>query len=95
MKEYLKFKKMISPVIIQIIFWVGVTLTFLGGLGTMINGLYTPYGGGPQVFFGLIVMIVGPLSVRVYCELLILFFRINDSVTEINDKFDIIKTSNE
>jgi hypothetical protein len=32
---------------------------------------------------GLLVVIVGPLVVRIYCELLIVVFRINDTLTGI------------
>ncbi|TDX43620.1 DUF4282 domain-containing protein [Orenia marismortui] len=88
MNEYLKFKKMISPIIIQAIFWIGVVVSILVGLGTMISGFSSPYGGGMTVFMGLMILVVGPLSVRIYCEMLILFFKLNDSINEINEKLD-------
>jgi hypothetical protein len=36
-------------------------------------------------FGGLLVMVLGTVIWRVYCELLILFFRMNETLTEIRD----------
>jgi hypothetical protein len=36
-----------------------------------------------QIIAGLLFLFVGPLIVRVYCELLILFFRMNETLTDI------------
>jgi len=78
MNEFLAFRKMITPVIIQVVFWIGVACCVLGGLGVMMQG-------GMQTLVGLIGMLVGILAVRIYCELLILLFRIHDAVLEIRD----------
>ena len=83
MEDFLTFRRMITPLIIQIIFWIGVGLCILGGLVTIIAGATTDYGGGRQVLSGLVLLILGPLAVRIYCELLILFFRINETLTDI------------
>ena len=32
MEDFLKFKRMITPIIIQILFWIGVVLCVIGGL---------------------------------------------------------------
>lgn len=83
MEDFLKFKKMITPVIIQVLFWVGVAGSVLGGL-IMMGMSFGQYGGGAGSFLaGLLMVIIGPVSVRIYCELLILFFRMNETLTEI------------
>jgi len=46
------------------------------------------FEGGFFVIQGLLTMIIGPLIVRVYCELLIIFFKINDSLNDLNKKVD-------
>ena len=33
MGDFLKFKKMITPTIMQVLFWVGVVVAIIGGLG--------------------------------------------------------------
>jgi len=75
MNEFLSFRKMITPVIIQVLFWIGVAVCVIMGLATMV--------GGDRVIPGLLTLILGPVIVRIYCELLILLFRIHDAVDEI------------
>jgi len=85
MDDFLKFRKMITPVIIQVLFWVGVAVSVIGGLITM-GSSFGSYGGGVGTFLmGLLTLILGPVVVRIYCELLILFFRMNESLTEIKE----------
>jgi hypothetical protein len=85
MDDFLKFRKMITPAIIQILFWVGVVVTVIGSLVTMATS-FGRYGGGVGTFLaGLLMLVLGPVVVRIYCELLILFFRMNETLTEIKD----------
>ncbi len=81
MNEYLTFKKMITPVVIQVVFWLGVIGFVIGGVGTMFAG---QAGGG--FFKGLVVLIFGILMWRIWCELVIVFFTMNDSLKQIRDK---------
>ncbi|AXA37028.1 MAG: DUF4282 domain-containing protein [Candidatus Hydrogenedentota bacterium] len=85
MEDFLKFKKMITPIIIQILFWIGVVCSILIGLISIASGANAPYGGGGRVFWGLVWILVGPIITRVYCELLIVIFSINDTLTEIKN----------
>ncbi len=83
--NFLKFDKMITPVIIRIIFWIGLAVSVIIALGMIISGLSSSWGGGFQVLTGLITLVLGPLMVRIYCELLIVIFKINDSLFEIKE----------
>lgn len=85
MNDFLAFRKMITPLIIQIIFWIGVAVCVLVGLASIIAGVGNHYGGGSQVLGGVLVLILGPLAVRVNCELLIIIFRIHDRLVDIRD----------
>ena len=76
MNEYLTFEKMITPLIIQIVFWLGVVVTVLGGLTTMFTTSF---------FYGLMILVLGPLVIRIYCEITIIFFRIHDTLRDIRD----------
>jgi hypothetical protein len=78
MNEYLTFKKMITPIVIQVVFWLGMIAVIVGGIGAMFA---TQYGGG--FFKGLMILVFGTLLWRIYCELVIVFFQMNDSMTEI------------
>jgi len=84
MEDFLKFRKMITPVIIQILFWVGVGVSVIVALGMMVVGV-TSNGQGFMVLAGLVMLFLGPVFVRIYCELLILFFRMNETLTEIKN----------
>ena len=83
--DFIKFRKMITPMIIQVLFWIGAVLSVLGGLVTMATSFGRYGGGGAQFLGGLLVIVLGPVVVCIYCELLILFFRMNETLNEIKD----------
>jgi len=74
MNDYLAFRKMITPLVIQVVFWVGVVAVVIGALVSF---------GQSRVGEGLLMLILGPLVIRIYAELIILAFRIYDRMTEI------------
>jgi hypothetical protein len=90
LQEFLSFRKMITPMIIQILFWIGVGLCVLFGL-ISIGTSFTRYGGVSTFFTGLMLIVVGPIAVRIYCEIVIIFFRINETLTEIKDGLEAKK----
>jgi hypothetical protein len=83
MKDFLAFRTMLTPILIQIIFWVGAGICVAIGLVYLASGATAQYGGGANVLKGLAILVLGPLTVRIYCEILIIFFRINETLTEI------------
>jgi len=80
MGDFLSFRKMITPVIIQIIFWIGVAAAIIGGIVV----LAAADEAGTKVL-GLLYMILGPFYWRVACEIVILFFRMNETLTDIKN----------
>ncbi len=74
MNEFLSFRKMITPLMIQVIFWLGVVVIVIAAIMAMVGGF---------VLFGLMYLLVGPLFWRIYCELLILLFRMYDELQAI------------
>ena len=85
MEDFLKFKKMVTPIIIQILFWIGVVVCVIIGLISIVRGANVRYGGGGMVFFGLMWILLGPIVTRIYCELLIVIFSINDTLTDVKN----------
>ena len=73
--DYLSFRAMVTPVLIQAIFWIGVVLVVLSGLGALFGG---------AVLSGLGLILLGPLFIRIYCEIFIVLFKINDGVQALN-----------
>jgi Domain of unknown function (DUF4282) len=84
--DFLAFRKMVIPIIIQIIFWIAVILVTIGSLAF---GVMNMGGRGQQQQTLAIVAFASiPLSIlliRVYCELIIVVFRINDTLTDIKN----------
>ena len=72
--DYLTFRAMITPAIIQIVFWVLVAGSVLGSLGTMFNGSF---------LLGLVNLVVGPLVIRILCELVLVTFKMNEGIQRI------------
>ncbi len=81
MSDFWSFREMVTPVIIEILFWVGVIICIVAGL--IMIGLGVKANLAQSVLSGVLLLIFGPLAVRVYCEILIVFFRINETLTEI------------
>jgi len=91
MKDFLAFRTMLTPVIIQAVFWIGVVICFVVGLVLILSGVGR-YGGGPNALKGFLLIFLGPIGVRIYCEILIIFFRINETLTEIKHTLEERRT---
>ena len=96
-QDFLGFRKMITPLIIQVLFWIGVVVSVIWGLIVLVGGLVSGFGvnqfGGNgtaailgSLCLGPIIIILGILFSRIYAELLILFFRMNDTLTDIKEE---------
>ncbi|MEW6212472.1 MAG: DUF4282 domain-containing protein [Acidobacteriota bacterium] len=83
--DFLTFRKMITPIIIQIIFWIGVALVVILGFLTIAAGASAFRDGGLVILIGLLYIVLGPIIVRVYCELIIVAFRMNESLSDIKN----------
>lgn len=88
-KSFISFERMITPVIIKVLFWIGMILSIIGGLIVFFSGVIAGISDGDFLLIlgglvgGPLSAILGVLMVRIYCELLILFFRINETLTDI------------
>ena len=84
MKEFLHFDRMITGEIIKYVYWALAGLSVLFGLITMLVGLFTADVLG--LFSGLIITVLGPILTRIYCELLIVMFKIYEALVVIRDR---------
>ena len=82
-KDFLVFRRMVTPIIIQVIFWLLTAIVMIGGLVALIFGDVALDRAG-----GLFALILVPLFVRVFAEILIVVFRMNDALTEIRNNTD-------
>ena len=78
LRDFFTFRRMLTPMIIQFLFWIGIVATTLSG----IMGMFTP----GSFFHGLQTLIFGPIIIRLACELIILFFRMNETLTDIKNQ---------
>lgn len=93
MKDFFSFRRMITPYIIMVIFWLAIIVLVLGMVVASIAVLSTKNNNS---ILGLCVMWpiglpLGVLVIRIYCELLILFFRMNETLTDIKNALSIRK----
>jgi Na+-driven multidrug efflux pump len=88
MKDFLSYRRMVTPYIIMVVFWLAVALLIVG---LVISSVAILAGdSSDSSILGLCVMWpiglpLGILVIRIYCELLILFFRMNETLTEIKN----------
>ncbi len=84
MRDFWAFRTMITPVIIEVIFWIGAIIAMVAGLIMFIYGISNyAAGAGDNIWKGVLLFVLGPVLVRIYCEIMIVFFRINETLTEI------------
>ena len=83
MRDFMAFRRMIAPILIQIVYWilnVGVVV------GTLATALYVGEDIGAAAVLAVpVVIIIGFLLVRIVAEPLILFFRISETTTDIRN----------
>ena len=84
MKDVLHFDKMLTPKIITFVYWLLLLSAIITGLSTMFSG----YGGFSieKFFLGLVYAAGGALAARIWCELLIVLFKMNEALQELRQK---------
>ncbi|GAB2497546.1 hypothetical protein GCM10008929_18120 [Alkalibacterium psychrotolerans] len=75
-QSYFKFDRMITPRIIEIIFVIGLVVTVLAGLAVM----------SQSVLAGILIILIGPLMIRINCELIIVVFKIHEALQDIRQR---------
>jgi hypothetical protein len=82
--DLLMFRRMIAPVIIMVLFWLGIVGVI--GYGLFGAGTAIYFAGGRGVLIALLALItipIGILAIRLYAEVMILLFRMNETLTDI------------
>ena len=84
MNDILNFDKMLTPKIITVVYWIMLLGVAVGGLGSIFAG---PGGFSISSFFmGIVYAVGGAVAVRIWCELLIVAFKMNEALQEIRHK---------
>jgi len=97
-KDFISFDRMITPIIIKILFWIGLVGSAISGIVLFFSGLITGISDGSfgaifggfllGLLGGIVVFVLGALVTRIYSELLILAFQINETLTDIKQLLD-------
>lgn len=84
MGDFLAFRKMITPTVIQIFFWLGIAVCVITALGVLSNGdVLAAASPINPTLTAVLILVLGPILVRIYCELLMVLFRIYESLRAI------------
>jgi hypothetical protein len=75
MGEYLSFNKLFTPYLVPVVFWLAVIFN-------TIDALF----GGHSFMGAVFYLIVGPVLIRIACEVLIEAFKISETLGEIRDE---------
>jgi hypothetical protein len=75
-KDLLFFDKMIMPKVITFIYWLALLGAVVGGLVTMFQSFLS----------GLGLLIGGVIAARLYCEIFMVFFKMNEALQDIRSK---------
>lgn len=71
MRNVFFFDDMLTPKLITLIYWLGVIGVVISGIGYMFS---------QNFLAGLGMLILGVIGVRVWCELVIVIFKINENL---------------
>ena len=86
MKDILFFDSMVTPKIITVLYWVMLVVVAISGLTGIVGALFTGYLAG--FFVAIAGTVAGLVFTRIWCELLIVLFKINGNLQKIADATD-------
>ena len=95
MWNFLVFRRMMTPVLIQIMFWLTEIGVVALGIWMLVKNrgqsqTVTVQQTGQQytvdgLWLGIGILVIGPIVVRIFYEFLILIFRANETLTDIRN----------
>jgi hypothetical protein len=77
--DFLRFRVMISPVVIMVLFWIGMVALVVTAVVLILQG---------NVLVGIGVLVLGPFVWRISCEFSIVVFRMHDCLEQIAKSTD-------
>ncbi|NNF66764.1 MAG: DUF4282 domain-containing protein [Gammaproteobacteria bacterium] len=77
MRDVFFFENMLTPKIIIIVYWLMLASAIFGGIAGIFSG---------EIIAGTIALIFGVVGARIFCELLIVAFKMNEALQDIRSK---------
>ncbi|WP_421683299.1 DUF4282 domain-containing protein [Stutzerimonas urumqiensis] len=75
MKNAFFFDAMLTPKIIVLLYWGGM-------IGVVVGALFNLFSGG-DIWISLAILIGGLIGTRMWCELMIVLFKINENLQRV------------
>jgi len=84
MKDIFFFETMLTPKIITFVYWLLLLVAVISGITTMFSG----YGGLTfgSFFSGIALAVFSAIGARIWCELMIVLFKIHGNLQKLADK---------
>lgn len=84
MRDVFFFDAMLTPKIITFVYWLLLLFAVISGIGAMFGG----YDGISffKFIMGIVIMVCGAVGARIWCELLIVLFKINENIKKLAEK---------
>jgi len=76
--DFLSFDKFLAPILIKIVYWIGLVFIVLGFIASFGTMAMFGMGGAMGIIMALIGAILGALIWRLICEVWLVIFSIND-----------------
>lgn len=76
MKELLNYQYMITPGVLKILSYVAMVVCVIAGIFML----------GMEPISGIATIVVGPIAVRIYTELMLVLFEIHTEIKKLNIK---------
>jgi len=90
MRDFLYFDSMITPKIITFIYWLLLAAAAIAGLTLVGKGFkmmdYSGFAGFGMIVAAPILTLFMALVARIYCEIMIVLFKINEAAQDIRGK---------
>lgn len=92
LKDMLNFNQMLSPLLIRVLYYVGLSLIGLYSLVLIAGGFNMPNGLGAGItLMGVLYLLIGPIVLRIFCELGLAIFAINENSGEIRKGYGYLR----
>ena len=85
MWDFVCFRRMLTPIILQFCFWVVVGYCLFVGIYDLTRYV--------NIVLSLEILIGGPILARIITEILMLFFSMNENLTDIKNNTEYYNTS--
>lgn len=93
MGKFITFERMITPIFIQLLFWISFIAIIISSFIMIGYGIVSSQGSWMHVVGGIIFIFISPIVLRVYCEILIVVFKMQQALNDIRNHMQPLPTT--